>query len=133
MTDLLRFVEGFPLLEAGVTFMRVVPAPANLCTAAVIDDQGRAQCSSHPCACMVKGACSDRCGVLRLAAQHGARVSIVMQVGDKKPNLDGSARKGPRHRAVYRFTNAEVAASAIRALHGQYLLNNPVTMRIING
>ena len=60
-------------------------------------------------------------------------MDAALQVGDKKPNLDGSAKKEPRHRAVYRFTTAEVAASAIRALHGQYLLNKPVGMRIING
>ena len=44
MTDLLRFVEGFPLLESGITFLRVVrhclstgtagacPGPASCCS-----------------------------------------------------------------------------------------------------
>ena len=56
-----------------------------------------------------------------------------MQAAMKIKTLDGIREKEPRHRAVYRFETAEVASAAVRSLHGQFMLNNPVSMRVIHG
>ena len=56
----------------------------------------------------------------------------LVQTGDKKLVTETSPHKQPRHRAVVRFISAEIAARAVRELHGQYLLNTPVAMRLIH-
>ena len=55
-----------------------------------------------------------------------------IQVGSKQLNPEGHTPKEARHRAVFRFASPEIAASAVRHLHGQYLLNCAVTMRLIH-
>ena len=103
MTDLLRFVEGFPLLESGVTFMRVVnPLPP--CNAAVRFDESwvmsaqsacRVLLVQHPLTCMVGLPCSPGHCMLRAGIQHGTQQRSRMQVGNNEPNLDGRAKKEP--------------------------------------
>ena len=56
----------------------------------------------------------------------------LLQTASKKLDVETPQQKAPRHRAVVRFMTAEVAARAVRNLHGQYLLNTPVAIRLIH-